>query len=187
MLRTRVITALLLFALFFGALFQLPPLGDIEEVGEQAGRPIQFDRLDRGQDLAHLAGAVIRNQAITYNRTNALRAEIEEIIATGAFTCVFQPILDLESGKARWYEALTRFADETPPDIRFAAAREAGVEERLEEATARAALDAARDLPADMALSLNFSPAAIANDMLTDTHAEGHECAVMWRTTSSIS
>ena len=123
-------------------------------------------RLGSVQDLAHLAGAVIRNQAITYNRTNALRAEIEEIIATGAFTCVFQPILDLESGKARWYEALTRFADETPPDIRFAAAREAGVEERLEEATARAALDAARDLPADMALSLNFSPAAILGGVL---------------------
>lgn len=123
-------------------------------------------RLGSVQDLAHLAGAVIRNQAITYNRTNALRAEIEEIIATGAFTCVFQPILDLESGEARWYEALTRFADETPPDIRFAAAREAGVEERLEEATARAALDAARDLPADMALSLNFSPAAILGGVL---------------------
>jgi len=124
-------------------------------------------RLGSVQDLAHVAGAVIRNQALTYNRTNALRAEIEQIIEARAFTSVFQPILDLATGQPEWYEALTRFTDGTRPDIRFAAARDAGVDDRLEEATARAALEAAADLPVDMPLSLNFSPDAILGGVLT--------------------
>jgi EAL domain-containing protein (putative c-di-GMP-specific phosphodiesterase class I) len=124
-------------------------------------------RLGSVQDLAHLAGAVIRNQALTYNRTNALRVEIEQIIEERAFTCVFQPILELTTGQPRWYEALTRFADGTRPDIRFAAARDAGVDARLEEATARVALESAADLPREIPLSLNFSPDAILGGVLT--------------------
>ncbi len=120
-------------------------------------------RLGSIQDLAHLAGAVIRNQAVTYNRSNALRSDIDKVIDTSAFTSVFQPILDLGDGRTRWYEALTRFTDGTAPDVRFAAAREAGLEEYLEEATARAALDAAATLP----LSVNFSPRTILGGVLT--------------------
>lgn len=123
-------------------------------------------RLGSIQDLAHLAGAVLRNQAITYNRMNSVRSEIDQIIGSGSFTTVFQPILNLATGEAVWYEALTRFSDGVSPDARFAAARDAGVEERLEEATAVAALHAASALPAGVPMSLNFSPAAILGGVL---------------------
>ncbi len=123
-------------------------------------------RLGSVQDLAHVAGSVLRNQALIYNRSHAVRIEIERIIRDRAFTCVFQPIVDLATRRPQWYEALTRFADGTRPDIRFAAARSVGVEDGLEEATARTALEAAADLPAHVPLSLNFSPDAILAGVL---------------------
>jgi EAL domain-containing protein (putative c-di-GMP-specific phosphodiesterase class I) len=74
---------------------------------------------------------------------------------------VFQPIVDLRRGTIVGYEALTRFTDGVAPDVRFAEAQEVGLGGRLEMATLRVAIDAARDLPADTWLNLNTSPQLI--------------------------
>jgi EAL domain-containing protein (putative c-di-GMP-specific phosphodiesterase class I) len=59
------------------------------------------------------------------------------------------------------YEALTRFTDGTPPDLRFAQAAAAGLGLELEAATMHAALSSATELPEGCWLSLNASPELI--------------------------
>ena len=56
------------------------------------------------------------------------------------------------------YEALTRFADGSPPERRFADAEAIGLGLELETATLQVAAAAARALPADALLTINVSP-----------------------------
>jgi EAL domain-containing protein (putative c-di-GMP-specific phosphodiesterase class I) len=87
-----------------------------------------------------------------------IRDRIGQTIRLGTFRPVFQPIVDVVTGAHLGYEALTRFADGTRPDVVFAEARAAGLEADLELATLAAAIAAARRLPAGAWLSLNVSP-----------------------------
>ena len=87
-----------------------------------------------------------------------LRSGLEAVIASGAFHPVFQPIVDLDTGDAIGYEALTRFDDGTPPDEIFGAARRTGLGDALEGATLAAAIRESEHLPIDTWLSLNVSP-----------------------------
>ena len=89
------------------------------------------------------------------------RMRIETIVAAGAFHPEFQPMVDLARRGPIGYEALTRFADGTRPDLVFAEARRCGLERRLESATLRSAVAAAEELPGGCFLSLNVSPALI--------------------------
>ncbi len=85
-------------------------------------------------------------------------ARLGEVIARRAFTVLFQPVVALDDRRIVACEALTRFSDGTAPAARFAEARALGLRTELEEATLRAALEAARGLPAGIALHLNVSP-----------------------------
>jgi PAS domain S-box-containing protein len=76
---------------------------------------------------------------------------------------VFQPILDLASGRVAGYEALARFAVEPlqPPDAWFAAATRVGLGAELQALAVRRALEEAQGaggLPKGVFLSLNVSP-----------------------------
>jgi EAL domain-containing protein (putative c-di-GMP-specific phosphodiesterase class I) len=94
-------------------------------------------------------------------RGSADRDEIRSIIANGAFVTVFQPIVELESRTTVGFEALTRFADGSPPDFRFNQASAAGVGLELEAATLEAAFRASGSLPANVLLNLNVSPGLV--------------------------
>jgi EAL domain-containing protein (putative c-di-GMP-specific phosphodiesterase class I) len=74
------------------------------------------------------------------------------------FFTVFQPIIDLATGEAVGYEALTRFADGQSPEESLAAASTAGVGVELDAALAHAALASAHALPEGAWLSVNVSP-----------------------------
>lgn len=87
-----------------------------------------------------------------------LRSGLQAVIAADAFHPVFQPIIDLESGAAIGFEALTRFDDGTPPDRVFEAARRTGLGNALESATLAAAIQEAEQLPGGTWVSLNVSP-----------------------------
>lgn len=76
-----------------------------------------------------------------------LRSKLQEIVRSGAFHPVFQPIVDVETGLVVGYEALTRFADGEPPSARFSAAWGVGSGVELELATLDRAIRVARDLP----------------------------------------
>lgn len=88
---------------------------------------------------------------------------ITATIAAGAFHPVFQPIVDLATGRTVGFEALTRFDDGSRPDIMFATALECGLGIELERVTLEAALREARQLPGDAWLSLNVSPALLCD------------------------
>ena len=94
---------------------------------------------------------------------------IQAVLDASAFTPFFQPIVELHSGSVVGYEALSRFADGVPPDLRFAAANRAGLGAELELATLRAALATAEvALPSAAFLSLNVSPGMIVSGALLE-------------------
>jgi PAS domain S-box-containing protein len=88
---------------------------------------------------------------------------IQSTIEAEAFSPVFQPVVNLSTGATVGYEALTRFADGSRPDEMFACALECGLGIKLETATLRLALEAARRLPPQTWLSLNVSPPLLAD------------------------
>lgn len=83
------------------------------------------------------------------------------VITDGAYTIHFQPIVDLDRAQTIGFEALTRFADGTSPDIGFARASRAGLGVDLELATAERAVDLSRGLPAGAYVSLNLGAASV--------------------------
>ncbi|MGV8979447.1 MAG: EAL domain-containing protein [Cellulomonas sp.] len=95
---------------------------------------------------------------------------IDAVIDDSTFHPVFQPIYSLTDGTLVAVEALTRF-DVLPyrtPDLWFAAAAVAGRGVELEIAAIAAAIAAAQDLPSDVSLSVNASPATLAHPGLLD-------------------
>ena len=116
-------------------------------------------RLHYVAELASIVGGSALGRALREREAHAASGErIREIIETCAFRPVFQAIVDLESGLPVGYEALTRFADGTPPDAVFAEATAAGVSVELEIATATAAMRAAGSLPPGQFIDINASP-----------------------------
>ncbi len=112
-------------------------------------------------EFADIAGSLLAS-TLAVRADTALEVErMARIIDETAFRPVFQPIIELASGRPVGYEALTRFDDDTRPDLVFRQARETGQELELEAATLRVACLAARDLPADGFVSLNVSPGLI--------------------------
>lgn len=85
------------------------------------------------------------------------RAADSGVFEEYTFFTVFQPIVDLASGVAVGYEALTRFADGQSPQAGLAAANTAGIGVELDAALARAALASAHALPHGTWLSINVS------------------------------
>jgi EAL domain-containing protein (putative c-di-GMP-specific phosphodiesterase class I)/DNA-binding response OmpR family regulator len=115
-------------------------------------------RLPAIEAFGAVAGAILGPALADRHRDDARRATIERIIAGRAFRPVFQPVVELETGRIVGYEALTRFGEETPPDRVFADAAACGLGRELELATLEAALAVAERLPPDVWLSLNVSP-----------------------------
>ncbi len=121
-------------------------------------RSAGLERIPAAAEFAAVASALLGPGLRDRRRADAVRARIQAIIDARAFGTVFQPIVDLASGAVRGYEALTRFADGTPPDRVFAEAATCGLARDLELATLEAALEAAAPLPANAFLDLNVSP-----------------------------
>lgn len=91
------------------------------------------------------------------------RAEIEALLSReGAIVPVFQPVLELATGRVAGYEALARMPEGPfrPPDQWFHQAHRAGLGPALEAAALEAALRA-HGRPERTFLSLNVSPGAL--------------------------
>ena len=92
------------------------------------------------------------------------RSEVEAVLRLGeaAIRPVFQPVLELATGRVCGYEALARIAGpaERRPDQWFAQAHRCGLGSELEALALRAAL-AVDDRPAGTFLALNVSPGAL--------------------------
>jgi diguanylate cyclase (GGDEF)-like protein len=94
------------------------------------------------------------------------RAQVQAVLdCDDALTPVFQPIVELTTGRVAGYEALSRFTLAEParsPDLWFAQARRCGLGPALEAKAVAAAL-AVPDRPAGTFLSLNVSPSALVS------------------------
>ena len=118
-----------------------------------------------------------RDQSRRYDRRLAgelsgdgQRAEVEALLANeGSIVPVFQPVLELATGRVAGYEALARMPDGPfrPPDQWFAQAHRAGLGAALEAAALRAALRAG-GRPERTFLALNVSPGALLSPEVRD-------------------
>ena len=82
-------------------------------------------------DFADLAGALLAVRSVTGARVGVSDV-IKRVIDEAAFAPVFQPIVDMLRHRTVGYEALTRFTDGVPPDVRFADAVAVGLGNELE-------------------------------------------------------
>jgi EAL domain-containing protein (putative c-di-GMP-specific phosphodiesterase class I) len=91
---------------------------------------------------------------------------IGDILRDESIEMVFQPVLELETGKVRAVEALSRFPGDASltPDRWFAEAWEVGVGVPLELLAVRKAAEAIPRLPDGVGLSVNASPPTVASD-----------------------
>jgi EAL domain-containing protein (putative c-di-GMP-specific phosphodiesterase class I)/DNA-binding response OmpR family regulator len=118
------------------------------------------DLIDATDVIVNLLQPALEEAAATSSAILGLR----RIIERHRFAIHLQPIVRLEDGQVIGAEALTRFDDGVRPDLRFAEAARLGVGLALERATLAAAVEAASDLPAGLALSANVSPEALEHD-----------------------
>lgn len=115
-------------------------------------------RLDLVAQAATVAATMINNQTTEFGRDAATRQRVRDCIDRERFRPVFQPIVRLADGEVVAYEALTRFDDGRAPDAHFREAHLVGLGRELEEAAARAALQACTALPGTDPIAVNFSP-----------------------------
>jgi EAL domain-containing protein (putative c-di-GMP-specific phosphodiesterase class I) len=116
------------------------------------------DRESLWQETPVLVGAILDAGLVQRRAALTSRAEIERIVAGHRFHSVFQPVIDLETGEAVGYEALTRFDDGTRPDLRFVEAARVGLGAALESACLRSHFAAAEALDRRSWLSVNVAP-----------------------------
>ncbi|MHB8673246.1 MAG: EAL domain-containing protein [Candidatus Limnocylindrales bacterium] len=135
-------------------------------VNESARAERIVERLPSLATFGSIVGALIGPRIGARHHAAAERAILKAVIDTSAFRPFFQPVVDLRDGSVVGHEALTRFADDRPPNVVFADAARAGVGIELETACLRAAIDASERLPADTYLSLNSSPELVLSGSL---------------------
>ena len=99
---------------------------------------------------------------------------IRHILEHRRFRIVFQPIYSLRTGRLIAVEALTRFTPESDrsPDEWFDVANRCGLGVELELAVLDRALEEAAELPREVALTVNLSPAAVTDSRLRE-HLRG--------------
>lgn len=125
-------------------------------------------RLPVLESFGAVASALLGPGILARQRRGEILRNLEDVLARSAFEPVFQPIVELATGRTVGHEALTRFHDGTRPDRRFADADAVGLGLELEEACLTAAIAASRGLAGNGWLSLNVSP-----DFLLERHRLG--------------
>lgn len=109
-------------------------------------------------DYASVLSAVAGPSIAGRREASALRERLERMLEGREFHSVFQPIVDVETQAVVGYEALTRFDDGTPPDVRFAESTRAGLGPEFDLAAMTMAVEESARLPAGAFLSVNVSP-----------------------------
>jgi PAS domain S-box-containing protein len=105
-------------------------------------------------------------EKITSDEHTRWTERIGDVLRDESIEMVFQPVLELETGKVRAVEALSRFPGDPShtPDLWFSEAWEVGVGVPLELLAVRKAAEAIPRLPEDIGLSVNASPPTVATD-----------------------
>ena len=103
-------------------------------------------------------------EQLTSDEHRETLARVQAVLDGEQIRPVYQPILDLETGKVVAYEALSRFPGDAArgPDRWFAEAWEVGLGVPLELLAVKTAAAALRQLPSEISLSVNASPPTIS-------------------------
>jgi PAS domain S-box-containing protein len=129
--------------------------------------PADLDRRDRLALalVADVVAAHLRRVEEHLAESVAVQTRVEAVIDDEQFFPVFQPIVDLQSGRVVGAEALTRFTAEPArsPDKWFAEAATVGLGGELQRITLRRALDHIDELPPGAYLSVNVSPSLLSD------------------------
>jgi EAL domain-containing protein (putative c-di-GMP-specific phosphodiesterase class I) len=114
-----------------------------------------------GVTVAQMIGARLERQARDRRHWDVRLREIRCVLDERTMRIVYQPIVDLTSGRTVGAEALARFASEIdlPPDRWFSDATALGLGHALELDAIAAALQGLSVLPPEVYLSVNVSPA----------------------------
>ena len=125
---------------------------------DESYAPILIERMPGLSAFTAAASGLLGERLRARRGQEEMRRGITEILSSGSFHPVFQPIVDLTTRGIVGYEALTRFDSGRRPDLCMADAWSVGLGRELEFATLEAAIAAARALPSGRWLSLNASP-----------------------------
>lgn len=112
--------------------------------------------------LAALTGRYLEREAARSERRAQAAADVLEVLAVGRVQTVFQPIIDLRSGRPAGWEGLRRFPSGRP-DEWFARAADAGLAVPLELTALEEAVRHVPDLPEGAYLAVNLSPATLVS------------------------
>lgn len=129
-------------------------------------------RLDADGEVAGFSATTHRLDAEAQQRfeRRRLHARIEALLEAGELQIAFQPIVDVDSGTAIGYEALSRIDAEPAqgPDRWFADAEQVGLGVELDCLAIRAALSSATRLPKDAYVSVNTTPETLRSGRLEE-------------------
>jgi PAS domain S-box-containing protein len=125
-------------------------------------------------EFGTIAAALLVSELSERREREGARAEITQLIDANHFGTVFHPVVRLSDRSVVGYEALTRFADGTPPERRFAAADAVGAGRELESAAVTAALRAAQRLPRGRWVSVNLTPSRLTEPEVFDLLRKRH-------------
>jgi PAS domain S-box-containing protein len=108
------------------------------------------------------------SEAITRIQLERTRQRVQGVLDNRSIRTLFQPIVNLRTGRTAGYEALSRFTADPaqPPDRWFADAQTIGLGIEVECLAVETALVAAEELPRGCYLSVNASPATLASGRL---------------------
>jgi len=141
------------------------PIGCLVYALETGGRGGHLShRLPDLIDATDVIVVMLRPAVERAETTDAAISRLRQVIAEREFSTLLQPIVRLQGREVVAVEALTRFADGTPPELRFEEAATLGLGGALERAAAASAVDAARSLDPNVALSINLSADAIEHE-----------------------
>lgn len=131
-------------------------------VASQDAKPyLDDDDLRIVKKVADLIGTLVDTPLRGNDPTADQRKAIRRVVFDRDFEVVFQAIHDVETGRVVGVEALSRFPCEPfQPDAFFAQAALLGLQVELETAIVRRVLSLVPQLPDDVFVSMNISPAA---------------------------
>ena len=156
-----------------------------DQVGSIRDRPAKL--MAAAIDYASILTAVAGTALADRREAGAEQARLRHDLSVHAYHSVFQPIIELETRRVVGFEALTRFDDGTPPDVRFADAARLGMGAEFELAAIESALIESPKLPGGTFLSLNVSPAvALAASDLLKRRLNGNERQIVLELTEHV-
>lgn len=131
--------------------------------------------------FAHLAARRIDAEREQNRSEELIRNRLRDVLSGKYLTTVFQPIVDLVTGSASGYEALSRISrsPEQGPDVWFWEAERIGLGVDLDVVALHSALGQADSLAEPAYLSVNVTPSTITSGWLDEVFADADPARIV--------